>query len=138
MMKRSLSMQGQRTGEENVFHLRDQLQLGDLLLTANRIDEAEELLRPMQRTIARVASDDLVLRSQASLLFGRVLVASGSYLEAEKTLLQTLALERELSPPEADSPVLETLIDLYEAWGRPDEAARYREIRASLPEPVGS
>jgi serine/threonine-protein kinase len=61
-------------------------------------------------------------------LLGECLTSSQQYEEAEMLLLDALAtLETECGP--ADERTLEALrriVALYEAWGEPERAARYR------------
>ncbi len=68
----------------------------------------------------------------AGIAHGRALTAAGQYAEAERCLLGVAALVAKCVP--ADSPeqtsVMPVLIDLYEVWGRGDEAATWQSTMA--------
>jgi serine/threonine-protein kinase len=68
-------------------------------------------------------------------LRGACLAGLGRFEEAEPLLLDSyVVLERELSKRSVFTlGILESLVELYDAWGRPAEAARYR---AMLPRPA--
>jgi hypothetical protein len=63
------------------------------------------------------------------------LIALKRYSEAEAVLLEARReLDARQSPPPRDIHMtVSRLFDLYTAWGKPDEAARYRALLASAP-----
>ena len=66
--------------------------------------------------------------------YGKCLIELGQYEEAEQQLITGVSLLEEAlgAEHERTAVVINFLIDLYEAWGKPDKAAHYR---AMLPEP---
>ena len=60
---------------------------------------------------------------------GECLLALESFDEAERLLLESQTLSEGLSnrSPSLEQTSLKRLIRLYQAWGRPKEAASYRE-----------
>ncbi len=100
--------------------------------------EAERILREMME-ILRNAGDDLSsLRYQVGRsTLGRALAVQGRYAEAEPLLVESYEWLADAHPD--DRRYLPTLrqrvVELYEAWGRPDEAAVYRrQAEASAPD----
>jgi hypothetical protein len=67
---------------------------------------------------------------------GAVLVAIGRYPEAETLLVQGRAARDKLFGKDHANTrkAVEELVKLYEAWGKPEQAAA---LRSSLPEPPG-
>jgi tetratricopeptide (TPR) repeat protein/tRNA A-37 threonylcarbamoyl transferase component Bud32 len=102
--------------------------LGLTLWSLKKADEAEAELRTAHR-IAEAAYEEgtLGLAGYQNYL-GRVLGYVGKYTEAETLLIASY--DAHVAAHGADSEITagaaEGLIELYEAWGRPDEAARYR------------
>ena len=76
--------------------------------------------------------DDWSVGATRSLL-GAALTALARYSEAETVLLEARRdLDGSASPPGRDVDATNArLVDLYVAWGKPDEAARYRARPAS-------
>ncbi len=101
--------------------------LGDCLLAMQRYVEAEPLLRECATLRARVAADTWLHASAVGML-GAALAGQGQYEAAEKLLLESWAgLERSAQTPTARRQrTLGALIELYERWGRPDEAGTWR------------
>ena len=65
---------------------------------------------------------------------GRCLIARGDYAAAEPLVLDSFAALRKSSSavPSRVRNALERIIDLYEAWGKPEKAAAWREQRLDL------
>jgi tetratricopeptide (TPR) repeat protein len=104
------------------------LGLGELLLDRNDPAGAEPHLREALAglTSAHAAGHPQIAAAQLAL--GECLTRLGRYGEAEKLLLESLATFTALpleEPEKADRAHL-SVIDLYETWGRPAQAARYR------------
>lgn len=102
--------------------------LGLTLWALKRADEAEAELRTAHR-IAEAAYEEGTLglaESQNSL--GRVLGHMGKYTEAEPLLIANC--DAHVAAHGADSEITagaaQGLVELSEAWGRPDQAALYR------------
>jgi serine/threonine protein kinase/tetratricopeptide (TPR) repeat protein len=120
------------------------INLGAVHLARGRPQLAEPLLReglrvrllspqmvPNRRRI--FPDDDCTVAATRSLL-GAALVALARYAEAEALLLDA---RRELmgssAPPRDVNVTTQRLVDLYSAWGKRDDAARYRASLVSLP-----
>jgi tetratricopeptide (TPR) repeat protein len=61
--------------------------------------------------------------------YGETLVSLGRYEEAEESLLNALSVLRVVEGrPRRTHRAIEALVALYEAWGKPDNAAEYRAL----------
>ena len=102
--------------------------LGMVLLERGIPAEAEPVLRECLEIRRQTPTEDDWQIAATESLLGECLTSSEQYEEAEMLLLDALAtLETECGP--ADERTLEALrriIALYESWGRPERAARYR------------
>jgi eukaryotic-like serine/threonine-protein kinase len=78
------------------------------------------------------AEDDWSISATKTLL-GASLVALGRHIEAESVLLDARAeLDSGPQPPAAEvKATITRLVELYEAWGKPETAAAYRALLAS-------
>ena len=102
--------------------------LGDLYTTMGRPRDGEKLLAPAVRIAPQSLGKEhfttgLILRK-----YGRCLTALGRHAEAESALLEAHAtLERVVGPEHQQTlRVVRNLIELYDAWKRPEQAARWR------------
>jgi hypothetical protein len=120
------------------------INLGALHLARGEPEAAETLLRdglrirllsphmvPNRRRI--FPEDDWSIGATKSLLAAS-LIGRARYGEAEELLLQS---RRDLDalpspPPREVRATITRLVDLYTAWGRRDDAARYRALLGSL------
>ena len=74
-------------------------------------------------------------RAGAKSLLGACLTAQGKYPEAEKMLLDAWAAQTKAGlAGRGPGRTHQRILDLYEAWGRPDEAEAFRK-RTPLPSP---
>ncbi len=100
--------------------------LGDL----GRLDEAEAELRTALAIAERAFPADSPSLGGYQQALGNVLVRQGGYAEAEPLLLAAHQSHSAAYGP--DNPrtagTASSLVSLYEAWGRPAEAARYRGL----------
>jgi serine/threonine protein kinase/Tfp pilus assembly protein PilF len=101
--------------------------LGDCLLAARRFAEAEPLLRECVALRARVAPDTWLHASALGML-GIALAGQDQFAEAERLLLQSwTGLEQSPQTPAARRQrTLAAIVELYERWGRPEQAAAWR------------
>lgn len=117
-LEESRSMGG--PGDDSVQTLTDWAQVrvrrGDLAGAVSLFEEAVPLL-----IAARGEADSETQRTRNRL--GAVLVALERYEDAEAVLLAAYAA----APDETRSFTSQELVELYDAWGRPDEAGRYRD-----------
>ncbi len=103
--------------------------LGSLLVRLGKLDEADELLLATIRLVDEVAPPGHWFRWAVRGSHGECLIHQERYEEAEEELLECHArLSESLGPQHyrvRDSAT--KLATLYEAWGRPDQAAEYAE-----------
>lgn len=116
-------------GEDNPTALRTGAVYGSVLAERGKLDEAEPLLREI---LERQQDPAYGVPNDASRTMGflaAVLVRRGEYAEAEALYLPALEMARERLP--ATHPRRRELVDgvvgLYEAWGRPEDAERIRQ-----------
>jgi hypothetical protein len=82
------------------------------------------------------------LTPNAKWLLGRALLGQQKYAEAEPLLVQGyegLKQRHDAIPPQyrnRPTLALDSLVQLYEAWGKPDEAAKWHAERAKDPLPT--
>jgi tetratricopeptide (TPR) repeat protein len=110
-------------------------------LARDKPAEAEQLFRDWLKYCPKLAPPWWREHHVTSLL-GQSLLAQQKYAEAEPLLLQGyrgLRANEDLHNPEVDRLAGEArgrLVRLYEAWGKPVEAARWREGPAPMPREV--
>jgi serine/threonine-protein kinase len=109
--------------------------LGRILTTTGRASEAEPLLRDVLAVLEpRVPRQSNPMATMLGNL-GDCLAAQARYAEAELRLNESYTILKVVNVPQ--SPGLDEarqrLVSLYEAWGKPQEAARYR---SQLPNPA--
>jgi serine/threonine protein kinase len=108
--------------------------LGKLLLQFGQPAEAEPLLRECLAIREKKMPDDF-RRFNAVSLLGASLLGQQRYAEAEPLLLQGYAglKQREAEIPRGTfvrlTEAIDWLVQLYEGWGKPEEAAKWREKR---------
>lgn len=115
--------------------------MGLTLARVNRYDESEASYRQAIAVDTEALSEDNPRVANSLMMLGTVLMLKEEYAASEEALLQSLELsERHVAEGRTISSrgLLETLARLYDAWGRPDEAAAYRERVAALDEGEGS
>ena len=111
---------------------------GRALLGGGAFAEAEPLLRECLTARQKVEPDAWTTFDTQSLL-GGALLGQKKYAEAEPLLLkgyEGLKAREKAIPPQAATRLPEAnerLIELYAAWGKPDEAAKWRAERAKYP-----
>ena len=102
--------------------------LGRILSTTGRAREAEPLLREalalLEPRVPRQSNPMATILGN----LGDCLAAQARYAEAEPLLNESYTILKAVHLPQ--SPMLDEarqrLVSLYEAWGKPQEAARYR------------
>jgi len=115
-------------GADNPVALRTGSAYGDALVQLGRLDEAESLLRGI---LERQRGESGEISSDAALTMGYlagVLARRGAYEEAEALYLPALEVARRRIPPTHPRrrELVNGLAQLYEAWGRPEDAERVR------------
>jgi len=103
---------------------------GDLLLQTNRPDEAVPLLRESLTIYQTAYPDTSHWIAITEDLLGRGLMAQAAYPEAEEHLLHAYEHFKAQygDTDEATQKSLTHLVELYESWDKPDEAARYGRL----------
>jgi tetratricopeptide (TPR) repeat protein len=111
--------------------------LGYTLLRTGQHVQAEPFLREgLEVFRATLPKGDWGAADTASLL-GECLTRLGRYAEAEALLTESFEAfcKTPTAPPERVVESWERLVQLYEAWGKPDEAAKWRARRPTQPRP---
>jgi tetratricopeptide (TPR) repeat protein len=131
LYREALSIADERLGP---MHRNRAVYLGNLasaLLEQKRAAEAEPLAREALE-IFRTTSPGVWRVADAESVLGGCLARLGRFAEAEPMLLGSyavLAREPEGSGARAAPAALERIVVLYKAWGRPDKAAVYQNLR---------
>ena len=102
-----------------------------LMIKQARLSEAESLLREALAIRQASFPEGHSERAEARGVLGVCLAQLGRYKEAETHLQEAYAaLQMRNQGDRYREVVLEGLVDLYKAWGKPDRAASYRAILA--------
>jgi tetratricopeptide (TPR) repeat protein/tRNA A-37 threonylcarbamoyl transferase component Bud32 len=109
------------------YYARASVVLGEILNKTGRPTEAEPLLREAVAVLkARVPSQSTVMAIALGGL-GECLMTEGRYADGEPLLTESYNILKKVNVPE--SPALEEarqrLVALFQAWGKPQQAARY-------------
>ena len=115
--------------------LQAETRLAALRLTLEEFETAEALARSVHDQWKRSAGELSAWTLSAQSILGRALAGLGRYPEAEELLLDRLAkLEQTQNPgSKRIRSAHEHLIELYDAWERPDRAAHFRALLEALP-----
>jgi serine/threonine protein kinase len=98
--------------------------LANTLLETNRPQDALDLLHQVGAALDRKPS--ALLRPAYERNLARVLTRLGRYEEAERELLRSFEALKSNADPSAGTRTVERFVELYEAWNKPAEAARWR------------
>ena len=101
----------------------------DLFIAMKRFDEALPLAREAQQLLKATLPDDHWRVAQAKNAEGGALAGIGDYDAAEPLLLASLTGLEQAPIPELAEQAKYRLFQLYSAWGRPQEAAKYQATR---------
>jgi tetratricopeptide (TPR) repeat protein len=120
--------------------------VGDALLRGGDFVEAESFLRVTLELAAKHGPDGQRSAPWARAMLGASLLGQKKYQEAEPLLLKGYEglrnLKEKIPASFLQGPLtgtLERLVQLYEEWGKPDEAARWRkELEAAGRLPAGA
>ncbi len=130
MFHQSLALSRSIHGDKHPNSAYSMLGLGEVLLSMKRPGEAEAIIREAVAIRQESLPADHPLTAEAGSLLGASLVAQSRFAEAEPVLIasyETLS-ERYGNSHRATTATAQRLVDLYESWGRPDEARRYHAI----------
>jgi len=127
LLREILQVQRRVIGEEHLDTLVTRLSLADVARDENRNDDALASYEALAVVFDR-AFPDHYLTGMANQRLGECLMALKRFEEAERSLLQAhRVLSRVLGPEHKRTRnAVKILIDLYEAWNRPDLAAEWR------------
>jgi tetratricopeptide (TPR) repeat protein len=98
----------------------------NLLLATGRFEEARAVAVEARRILKLSLPDDSWQAAVARNTEGAALARLGEFARAEPLLLDSLALLADAPIPGLPARGRQRLHDLYVAWGRPAEAAKYR------------
>jgi len=128
LLRAVLASRRKRLGDQDVLSLKSMHALASVLRERDRLDEAELHCREAVALAEKKWPDGHYLTEHFRCGLGTCLIAMKRYDEAEKALLLCQRRGEELLP--AGHPnrteAIEKLIVLYDAWGKPDEAAAWR------------
>jgi len=99
-----------------------------IMLRRGKLAEAETLLLECLDIRSRVLPSDHWMIASGKSWLGMTLTRQGRYAEAEPLLLDgyTGVQDDDRTPSYCKGPALQWVIELYEAWGKPDNAAKWR------------
>ena len=133
--RRAVEITRKTLGPEHTNTMEYQVNLGRALLNAEKYDEAEQLLQGTIDVLQKKGDKVILPHAQANLL--DVLVKRKQYAQVEPKLLahyeHARSYEVEAMRPALVKDALKMLVELYDAWGKPAEAAKYRAL---LPKPT--
>jgi eukaryotic-like serine/threonine-protein kinase len=137
LLAQALEVRRRVLGPKHVDTLASAMELGELRLDQRRYSEAESLLRDSLETQKQVVPNDF-RRYQTESLLGAALAAENKYAEAEPLLVSGYEgmKQRQMAGSALYRPKLrkacEQLIEMYEHWSKPDQAAALRKELAEI------
>ncbi len=132
LFRQLLESDRRRHGDEHSSTIGAMVNLASAWRDMGKLDQAEALCREAFETAKRVlpASDRLIAKCRSG--YGACLTKLDRSPEAEEHLLAAYERLKD-TMGEAEPRTIERLVELYEAWGKSDQAAQWR---AKLPEPI--
>lgn len=134
LLRQALDIYGDSVGPEHQYVASVLTELGAVLTEKGAPAEALPLLqRAIEIRETDYAATDPVMATTTS-AYGRMLARLGRFEEAESELLASIAALVEPGKPigRRERHALGWTADMYEAWGRPEEALRWREQLAPV------
>jgi tetratricopeptide (TPR) repeat protein len=128
-LREALQIRRTHVPEDDPDVIGTKVALGWALTENGQAKEAEPILRQCLEERRKTLPKGHWLTASAESLLGSCLAALGRYDEAEPLLLHAhadLRAAREAPPPRLRQ-AREGLVRLYEAWGKPDKAAEWRQ-----------
>jgi serine/threonine protein kinase/tetratricopeptide (TPR) repeat protein len=125
---KALETKRQVLGEEHPSTLNSANNLGDFYSSQGRFTEAEPILSRTLEARRRIRGERHADTVQSISNMGMLYLRSKRYEQAETPLLRAYQLrQQQLGDPHPDTQsALRRLVRLYEAWGKVDEAAKWR------------
>ena len=121
-----------RTAPQNLYRLLIGIKTARIQMQLGELTAAELLLRESLAEWRRRRPGGHWVIAQAQSVLGECLVSLERFDEAERMLTRSLEFFQQLGRVEAIEETLARLVGLYEASGRPAEAADYRSRLAAL------
>lgn len=144
-MRKWLAVVKAKSGSETAAYAKERAMLGSILLQQQKHAEAEPILRECLAILQKTQPEAWATFHARSLL-GGTLLGQKKHAEAEPLLVQgyqgmRMKSEKALGDKHSGAltrrrltDALERVVHLYDAWGKPDEAARWRkELEATRP-----
>ncbi|MHC4945242.1 MAG: tetratricopeptide repeat protein [Planctomycetota bacterium] len=116
------------SGESNDHTLNTLNRLADVLLKQGFYSEAERLIEEAFEIVAKYYSEENIHEAMFSSTYGDLLFQQERYEEAEKYLRKAFEINRDIRGEGSVQAqhVIGLLVDLYEAWGRQEDAEVWR------------
>jgi tetratricopeptide (TPR) repeat protein/predicted Ser/Thr protein kinase len=135
MMRRVVDGLRAAQGERSFSAMSATNNLGALLTELDKLDEAEKMLQRLIELVDQVAPPGHWFRWTARGTYGDCLLAMERFDDAERVLLEAFTkLNDSLGHTHHRTRgIAKKLARLYEAWGRPEDSAKYAEPPASQP-----
>jgi len=101
----------------------------ETLIAERRFEEAAELLRGCLAVRQKSLPEDHWLIGDTMVRLGGAIAGQGEFVEAESLLVEGYAelTGARQAPAERKTHAIRQIIDMYESWGRPDEATQWRQ-----------
>jgi serine/threonine protein kinase/tetratricopeptide (TPR) repeat protein len=135
ILREALPLLRENLPPDHLYTVATQVSLGKVLTAQGDLAEAERLLRQgLPLLLGQLPADHFLISAVRSDL-GVCLKAQGRFAEAEPLLVQGYTALQASRGGRATitREALQRLVGLYDAWGRPAEADRYRALLAAAP-----
>lgn len=132
--REALSIERQVRGGEHPRIATEMNNLASVLIEQDRHAEAESLLRTALEMDRQLFDSEHPQTSYVMRTLGRLLGRTGRYAEGETLLLKALSIQKGTLGQEHPTltETIKSLVALYDAWGKPERAAAYRDTLAAL------
>ena len=130
MIRQVVDARAAHFGETHLDTLTAMNNLGLLLIDEGKAAEGAEIFARLMAGVDQAAPPDHWFRWTARTSYGRCLRLQGQYDEAETVLLEAYEnLQRTLGDEHfRTQEAVKNLVELYDAWQRPDDADKYRKL----------
>lgn len=128
LIERAIGIRTKILGEQHEATSLSRMYLAEIYMDTGRLEEAEQILRRVVEVLEDKLPEGHRRTVSARMRLGATLAARGQIAEGELLMLENLARLRELLPGSiTERRALRWVARRYEKWGRPEEAAKYRE-----------
>ncbi len=126
-LREALDIRLEHLGEDSLHVAITRKDLADALLARGQWATGQPLLTRALDTLRRTRAEGDWIRADAESVLGAYLTTEGRYQEAEASLLPSYrTLVEALGSRAEPRAARRRLIELYQAWGKPDKAAEFR------------